>query len=203
MFQNSMILACGLCLSGAMLFGAVAGCESEPQVRQVSEESSLVSTGLDIQDFQAAATQLTNQMLAAPRVQEQLATIMQANGGKRPYVKISRIRNDTTLKINMVDYFVEPIGEVFTNSGKVDFMSEDQTSSDTAAAQEMLQGRQPRLPDLVLYGTVSRLSTASGDTRQNAYSFRLKLSDTTTGTDFFSGSSQPILKQRRRGGVSL
>lgn len=178
----------------------VGGCASTAP-RQVDESQSITTMDLDIQNFNNAAKDLTNQMLLAPRVQQALAAAQQQDN-KLPLVKISRIRNDTGLKVNMVDYLVTPIEEVFTNSGKVDFFSEDQTGQDIAAAQQALGNGSARLPNFVLFGSVSELNTGAQGTEQNAYVFHLKLTDTMTNSVIFVGQKQ-ILKQQNRRGLSF
>lgn len=187
-------------ISALSLAIGFAGCESHP--REVEENQSITTMNLDIQNFNNAAKDLTNQMLVAKRVQDTLAAIQQQNNGKLPLIKISRIRNDTDLKVNMVDYFVTPIEEVFTNSGKVDFFSEDQQGQDIAAAQNALGNGSAKLPDLVLWGTVTQLGSESNGTQQNAYVFQLKLTDTANNSMIFIGQKQ-ILKQRDRAGLSF
>ncbi|HEY1686586.1 MAG TPA: hypothetical protein VGG19_17615 [Tepidisphaeraceae bacterium] len=187
-------------LSAALLAATLTGCASNP--KEVSENQSITTMDLDIQNFNNAAKNLTNQMLLAPRVQTALNDIQQRTG-KLPLIKISRIKNDTDLKVNLVTYLVEPIQEVFTNSGKVDFFSEDKGGQDISAAQEAMgNAPPPKLPDFVLHGTVSELDTGNHSTDQTVYVFHLQLTDTTTGTVFFIGDTQ-IIKQHERSGLSF
>ena len=197
MFTNRKYLSL---LGTGLLTLSLAGCASEP--RQVGEESSITTMDIDIQNFNNAAKDITNQMLLAPRVQQALAAAVQQNNGKLPLIKISRIRNDTDLKVNMVTYLVTPIQEVFTNSGKVDFFSDDKTGQDVAAAQEALGNGSARLPDFVLFGTVSQLDTGTHSTDQTAYVFHIQLTDTATNSVIFIGDKQ-ILKQQDRRGLSF
>jgi PBP1b-binding outer membrane lipoprotein LpoB len=192
MFTNRKYISI---VSSGLLALSLAGCASDP--RQVGEEHSITTMDIDIQNFNNAAKDITNQMLLAPRVQQALAADAQQNNGKLPLIKISRIRNDTGLKVNMVTYLVTPIEEVFTNNGKVDFISEDQTGQDIAAAQQALGNGSARLPDFVLSGSVSQLDTGTHRTDQITYVFHLRLTDTVTNTVVFVGDAQ-ILKQQDR-----
>jgi PBP1b-binding outer membrane lipoprotein LpoB len=187
-------------ISAAFMVAGLMGCASSP--REVQEEQSITTMDLDIQNFNNAAKDLTNQMLLAPRVQQALATAQQENNGKLPLIKISRITNDTDLKINMVTYLVTPIEEVFTNSGKADYVSEDKTGQDIAAAQEAMGNGSARLPDFVLYGRISQLDTGTGGTEQSAYVFHVRLAETRNNTVVFIGDKQ-ILKQQKRAGLSF
>lgn len=186
-----------------LTMGMIVGCESTPTIKEVGQDSSITSERLDIQNFNRAVTELTNKMLTQPRVGEEMARISQQSGGKRPYVKISRIKNDTGLKINMLDYLVTPMEEVFVNSGKLDFVSEDRQANELAAGHDMLRGTQPRLPDMVIEGTVNRLNTNDGRTNQNTYVFRLRLVDAATNTVFFVGNTEPIIKQANRSSMGF
>src|SRR5438105_2514060 len=95
-------------LTGAALVaGAGAGgCSSGTSPHEVDPGKVRTSMGLDIRDFNTAATDLTNEMLSAPRLRDEVAQItagLQSSGqARRPLIKITQIRNDTTLKINMV-----------------------------------------------------------------------------------------------------
>lgn len=201
---NNMNKLTGWCSLGVIVAVFCAGCGSSGHTRVVDADDPsqrLTSKGLDPQDFSSAAAELTREMLAAPRLQHELAAIDPKEG--QPLIKISRIRNDTGLKINMVDYLVTPIEEVLVNSGKVDFFSEDKTGQDIAAGQQLLgKSGQPKLPDFVLHGTVSRLSTAEGDTSQNAYTFQIRLTSTSNNAVFFVGS-KAIIKQGSRANVGF
>jgi PBP1b-binding outer membrane lipoprotein LpoB len=182
-------------LLSATVLGFGAGC---PGPTTTVGGPSIVSKDLDPQDFSAAAESVTNQMLAAPRVQDALKRISaKLPQDQRPMIKISRIRNDTGLHINLVDYFVTPIESVLINSGKADSVSEDKQARDAAGGRDILNGTQPRTSDLILYGVVSKLYTSGNGVEQNAYTFQLRLSDANTGTDFFIGLPKQVTKQTK------
>src|SRR3954468_813103 len=95
---------------------AAAGC-GEPTTKSTGVDRSIVSKKIDAQDFTAAAQETTQQMLSAPGVQQKLADIQRTlPPGQKPLIKISRIKNDTGQKVNLVDYFVTPIESVLVNS---------------------------------------------------------------------------------------
>src|SRR5437868_6696164 len=144
-FHNSKLT----CATVALGLTVIAGGCAEPKVRSTDTSESIVSKGLDVQDFTGAASETTNQMAVSGRIQDTLARIKsQLPPSQLPLIKISRIRNDTVQKINLVDYFVTPIESVLLNSGKVDSFSEDKQSQSLAAGQDILNGTQPRLADL-------------------------------------------------------
>jgi PBP1b-binding outer membrane lipoprotein LpoB len=178
-----------LALAAALTVGMIAGC-SEHKTRVVDADDPhqrLTSRGIDPQDFKTIAAKLTQNMLNAPRLQGELRPF---RDGSLPLVKISRIQNDTDLKINMVDYLVTPIEQEFTNSGKVDFVSEDEAGKDIAAGQEVLGRTNGKavLPDYVLFGKVSKLSTADAGTRQNYYKFEMRVTRTKDNVVVFVGN---------------
>ncbi len=115
-------------------------------------ERAKESAGLGLHDFQEASRQLTNKLLTAPRFQDELReitdTLRQSGEARRPLIKISRIRDDTGLvpPINMADYLVEPMEEVFTNNARIDFFSDDPTARDISAGRAELGARDPAFP---------------------------------------------------------
>jgi PBP1b-binding outer membrane lipoprotein LpoB len=196
-----MIRSTALAASLALAAGVIGCGESTP--KEVTEENSLVTMDIDMQNFQKAATDVTQQMITAPRVQQELARIAAEKGGKNPYIVITRIVNNSGQKVNMYDFLVAPIEQVFINNGKLDFMSMDAESRDIAAAQGFMSGQQAQIPDLTMYGTVSKLSTYAGSTDQNIYKFDVRLANTKTNTTIFSGSSMTRPKQQTRAGVGF
>jgi PBP1b-binding outer membrane lipoprotein LpoB len=185
-----------LALSALLTVGSFAGCtENKTRPVDVDSDQGLVSKEIDPQDFQRVAAKLTQEMLNNPGLQQDFA---RDRNNRRKLIKISRFVNNTDRKINMVDYLVTPIEQEFVNSGKVAFFSEDKTAQDISAGKELLgEGRAARLPDFTLYGTVSKLSTADAGTRQNTYTFQLRLARTDDGEVAFVGNKN-IGKQFNR-----
>jgi PBP1b-binding outer membrane lipoprotein LpoB len=191
-FRSSF--ASAVVVAGIVLTGS--GCSEKTTSTGV--DKSIVSKGLDAQDFTGAAQETTNLMLSAPRVQDKLRAIQaKLPPDQRPLIFISRIRNDTGQKINLVDYFVTPIESVLINSGKADSVSEDKKTRSAAAGADILNGTQPRPADLTLHGVVSKLSTSSNGTDQNVFTFQLRLADANTGQDVFIGLPRQFVKQTR------
>jgi PBP1b-binding outer membrane lipoprotein LpoB len=183
--------------AGVVLLGS--GCGDTERTKSTGIDKSIVSKGIDAQDFTGAAQETTNLMLSAPRVQDKLKSIQaKLPSDQRPLIYISRIKNDSGLKVNMVDYFVTPIESVLVNSGKVDSVSEDKKTRAAAAGADILNGTSPRPADLTLHGVVSKLSTSGNGTDQNVYTFQLRLSDAMTGQDIFIGLPRQFVKQTTR-----
>ncbi len=188
--------------AASIAFAGLSGCASN-DVHKVDVGHVHESSGITISDFNEAAVTITNKMLAAPRVQGQVKAISAGLGqGMRPLIKISRIRNDSGLQINLVDYLVDPIEETLTNSNSLDFVSEDKDARNTSAANALLNPNAPapRLANLTMHGVVSRLRTDDGGVQTNAYVFRIKVTDNATDSVIFSGSQQ-IAKEQAHGGI--
>src|SRR5437763_1824479 len=113
MDMRGLALVSLLAVAGA----GAAGCSESKGAHRVEHQQE--SMGLGVGDFQDASTQLTNKMLSVPRMQEELkeitATLRQNGEARRPLIKITRIKDNTGLipPINMAEYLVEPMEEVF------------------------------------------------------------------------------------------
>ncbi len=155
----------------------LGGCGSDAQV--IEQDRSITSIDqIDIQDFRAAASKLTRQMLDSPNYASEVQRLKaQTPGGALPIMKISKIKNDTMLKVDMRGFLVDPMEAELLKSNTVDFFAEDSEAQSLAKMNEMRSGQGPRLPDLVLYGTVRELTAEAGRTRQVSYVFHLKLAN--------------------------
>jgi hypothetical protein len=191
------LLTCAAMLPLALF----TACESNAPRRE-DPELLRPSMGIDIIDFNNAAKLMAEEMLQSPRLRQSLEQASRRQGGRNPLVVCTRIRNDSGLKINMYDYLVGPIREVFINNGKLDFYAEDQGTRDIAQARDMLEGGQPRPADLTIYGVVSVLHTPVGDTDQRTYLFEVTVSDAKESVDVFTKRKQ-IGKTTGRPGVAL
>lgn len=154
----------------------LVGCE--PGAKVIEQDQSITTVEqIDIQDFRAAAATLTKEMLTSPRFSTWLQTNRTASPGRLPLMKISRIKNDTTLKVDMRGFLVDPIENELFKANLCDFYAEDDQAQQLAKMNETLNGSQPRLPNLILYGTVRDLRSEAGDIKQASYVFQLKLAD--------------------------
>ena len=179
----------------------LTGCRD--QGAQVIEQDRSITTvdQIDIQDFRAAAGTLTKEMLDAPRVAQAISSFKAAHGNTNPLMKISKIKNDTMLKVDMRGFLVDPMETELTRTNLVDFYAEDNEARALAKMNETLNGTQPKLPDMVLYGTVRDLRSEAGRMQQASYEFQLKLADT-TGRTIWLGNKL-ITKQGTRPSVGL
>ena len=155
----------------------IQGCGSDAQV--IEQDRSITSVDqIDIQDFRAAASTLTRQMLGSPNFTGEVQRLRaQTPGGALPIMKISKIKNDTMLKVDMRGFLVDPMEAELLKSNTVSFFAEDSEAQSLAKMNELRTGQGPRLPDLILYGTVRELTAEAGRTKQVSYVFHLKLAD--------------------------
>jgi PBP1b-binding outer membrane lipoprotein LpoB len=191
---NSAMLILALAGAGFVTVGCGTG------ARVIEHDRSITTVDqIDIQDFRAAASELTREMLNSPRF---TARAQQLRSPERlPVMKISRVKNDTTLKLDMRRFLVDPMEMELLRANLVDFFAEDQEAQQLAKMNETLSGQQARLPDLVLYGTVSDLRSQAGRMRQASYIFHLKLADN-TGVTIWQGEKL-ITKQGTRPAVGM
>ncbi len=166
--------------------------------RVIEQDRSITTVDqIDIQDFNAAASSLTREMLNDPRFSATIERIKSSKpDGRLPLVKISRVKNDTMLKVDMRGWLVDPMEYELMKANLVDFYAED------AEAQQMAMaaGNAPK-PDLVLFGTVRDLRSEAGSTRQASYAFHLKLADS-TGVTIWQGQKL-ITKQGKRPAIGI
>ena len=168
----------------------------------ISQDRSITTVGqIDIQDFRNAASTLTREMLDSPNFTNALNRIRAQKPGVQPLMKISKIKNDTMLKVDMRGFLVDPMENELLKTGTVTFFAEDAEAQQLAKMNEMMAGGGPRLPDLILYGTVRDLRSEAGDMQQASYVFQLKLADA-SGITVWQGEKL-ITKQGTHSKVGL
>jgi len=198
--MNKMIRSIAL-LSLACVGGMMVGCGSEAKVIDQNRSITTVDQ-IDIQDFRSAASTLTREMLSDPRWTATVQRLKsQMPAGTLPLMKISRIKNDTTLKVDMRGFLVDPMEAELMKSNLVDFFAEDAEAQNLAKMNEIATGTQPRLPNLVLFGTVRDLRSEAGDVKQSSYVFHLKLADA-TGITIWQGEKL-ITKQGSKPAIGI
>ena len=189
-----------LTLAGASL-ALLPGCRDTGA--QVIEQDRSITTveGIDIQDFRGAAATLTREMLDSPMFTGEMQRIRAQRSGTQPLVKISKIKNDTMLKVDMRGFLVDPMEAELLKSGQLSFFAEDAESQELAKMNELQTGGAPRLPDLILFGTVRDLRSHAGDMKQASYVFHLKVANN-SGMTVWQGEKL-ITKQGKRPSIGL
>jgi uncharacterized protein (TIGR02722 family) len=163
-------------------------------------DRSAIGTGLDMRDFETAATDAVQSMLSSP-------TLTKQSGG-RYVLAISRITNDTMQRID-TDLLVKRIRVELLNSGKVVVTTavglsgpEDPMAMKTRQLRGSQEFRATTIartgqmvaPDLSLSGKIIQHNSRLGDGSQRIdYSFQLALTDINNGLAMWE-DEKPISK---------
>lgn len=156
-----------LLASALTLAGCNGAMSTMPQIIDTRNDTTEQTMGLDYRDFEKAASQMVTTMLNSGAVNKQ--------GGGRYVLAISRVRNDTTQRID-TDQLVKKIRIELMNSGKTVVTTAvglDGAEDQMTAAMKELQGDDslPVLPDLSFSGKIieRRNTTGSGKTQIDYY----------------------------------
>lgn len=181
------------------------GCGSPARVVEGNDRVTTLGS-IDIQDWEAAATELTQSMLRSKPFERECSRV------DGPLVlAMSRIRNDTGDHIDN-DLLTKAIRIALLDSGKAmtstTFGSdaEDAKAASTVRAKEFFDGaatNRPALPNLMLSGKISKLTARAGDIRQATFVFQLSLTaigGESAGLAIWEGSKQ-ITKQGTKAAV--
>lgn len=184
------------------VLGLSACAQSTMETRLINPraDQSAIGVGLDMRDFQSAASQAVRSMLRSP-------ALTKPSGG-RYVLAISRITNDTMQRMD-TDLLIKQIRVDLLNSGKVVVTTAvglDGPEDPLVMQTRLLRGsrefnqaqiaRQGQMiaPDLSLSGKIIQLDRRLGDGSQRVdYSFQLTLTDIRTGLAIWEGDT-PILK---------
>ncbi|GGY78843.1 penicillin-binding protein activator LpoB [Marinobacter zhanjiangensis] len=192
MFKNTFLI-----ILAAVL---VSGCATETRYVDPAADDGPVSMSLDYRDFDRAATEAVEDMLAS-------GVVDNPNGGRYIMV-VSRITNDTMQRID-TDRLVKKIRVALLRSGKVVTTTavglngaEDEMSMrarELRDSEEFDQSGVQRkgtlqAPDLSLSGKLMQKNHQLGGEQRVEYSIQLTLTDLATGLAFWEGET-PIIKQ--------
>lgn len=200
MFKQAIILT----LSALVL----AGCGSSP-TRYVdpAADDGPVSMGMDYRDFEKAATEAVEDMLAS-------GAVSNPNGGRYIMV-VSRITNNTMQRID-TDQLTKKIRVALLRSGKVvtttavglngaeDEMSmaaRELRNSDEFDQSGVQKKGTLQAPDLSLSGKILQRNQTVGDEQQVEYYIQLSMTDLASGLAFWEGET-PIIKRGSNDSVS-
>lgn len=202
--KNSMhrYLSRAVCISLAA--GLVVGCgdKRDHYVDPNRGEGVVNVDEINIQDFNHAAQVLTQKMLDSKNFQDELHSIAPTlKAREKPLVLVTKIKNDSRFKFNSEHMLAGPIEETLQESGKVEFVTDDEGSRETAKGHDIMSGTSPKLPDMTLHGWIDELDAVAGKTRQATYIFHLKLSGP-RGTTVWQGQEQ-VTKQGKKASVGF
>ncbi len=180
------------------LTAALAACAAPPVATQrvdARNDRTPIGMGLDSRDFEQASLSMVRDMLASDRLQPR-------PDGQPRVMAISRITNDTTLRIN-TNELLQTIRRELSNSGRIVTTTAVGLGgpSDPLAAQTrqlrqsgefnqrtVAERGQMVAPDLSLSGQiVQRTNRVDGGMQRIDYSFQLTLTNIRTGIAVWEG----------------
>lgn len=174
--------------------------------RPINETEAITTVGgIDIQDWNKAANELSVQMLASGVLE---------NAPRRPAVlAISRFVNNTTQQVDM-DLLNKTVRINLLNSGKVltttttglGGQAEDPLAAGIAQEQAILtpgtSAPAGLSPNYTLTGKIIQVQARAGKMRQSTFAFQMSLTDVRNGLAVWEGEKQ-IIKQGTRAGVGF
>lgn len=176
------------------LFIALAGCQTPTQSIDPTDPNSNQTPGLNYADFQAAANELTAEIIASP-----LMVHPQAAQGERYVLHISTVTNDTMQRID-TDQLIKGMRVQLLNSGRF-FVTTAFDGSDNAT-REMRELQNDEMvdqttvqengtviaPDFSMSGKIlQRNNNLDNDDTRVEYYFQLTLTDLKTGLAYWEG----------------
>ena len=191
----------------ALMIVTLAGCASQARYVDPGADNGPVSMGLDYRDFEKAATESVESMLASGAVDN-------PEGGRYVMV-VSRVTNDTMQRID-TDQLVKKIRSALLRSGKV--VTTTAMGANGAEDEMSMKARELRnseefdqsgvqkkgtlqAPDLSLSGKIIQKNRQAGGEQQVEYYIQLTLTDLKTGLAFWEDET-PIIKRGSADSVS-
>jgi uncharacterized protein (TIGR02722 family) len=192
MFIRAVVISVG--------FAVLAGCAAPARYIDPAADDGPVAMTMDYRDFEKAATDAVEDMLASGAVTNP--------DGSRYIMVVSRITNDTMQRID-TDQLTKKIRVALLRSGKVVTTTavglngpEDQMTqkarelrnSDEFDQSGVQKKGTLKAPDLSLSGKILQRNHKVGDEQQVEYYIQLSLTDLTSGLAIWEGET-PIIKR--------
>jgi hypothetical protein len=192
-----------LCISMLML----AGCATPTRYIDPAADDGPVTMTMDYRDFEKAATEAVDDMLASGAVSKP--------DGERYIMVVSRVTNDTMQRID-TDQLTKKIRVGLLRSGKVVTTTavgldgaEDEMSARARELRDSEEFDQSgvqrkgtlRAPDLSLSGKILQRNHTAGKEQQVEYYIQLSLTDLVTGLATWEAET-PIIKRGSNESVS-
>lgn len=191
------------CISMLML----SGCATPTRYIDPAADDGPVTMTMDYRDFEKAATEAVDDMLASGAVSKP--------NGERYIMVVSRVTNDTMQRID-TDQLTKKIRVALLRSGKVVTTTavglegaEDEMSARVRELRESEEFDQSgvqrkgtlKAPDLSLSGKILQRNHKAGKEQQVEYYIQLSLTDLTTGLAIWEAET-PIIKRGSNESVS-
>lgn len=193
-----------VCLAVACTSLSLTGCGKDARV--ISETQAITTTGnIDIQDWNAAANDLSRQLLASG--------VLDRAPRQPAVMAISQFINNTTQQVDM-DLLNKTVRINLLNSGKVmttttvglGGQGSDPLAQGLAQEQAILNPRGPAPAsaqvDYTLTGKIIQVRATAGNLKQNTFAFQMSLTEVRSGLAVWEGEKQ-IIKQGTRPGVGF
>ncbi len=199
MFKRAIVLSTGLIM--------LAGCAAPTRYIDPAADDGAVSMTMDYRDFDKAATEAVDDMLAS-------GAVTNPKGGRYILV-VSRVTNDTMQRID-TDQLTKKIRVALLRSGKVVTTTavglngaEDEMSMRARELRESAEFDQSgvqkkgtlQAPDLSLSGKILQRNHKVGKEQQVEYYIQLTLTNLATGLATWEGET-PIIKRGSNKSVS-
>ena len=165
----------------------LAGC-AERQAYQRADDTELVTSArIDIQDFEDAATQLSESLIQAGVL---------GTDGEPSLIMVSQFVNDTAMQVDR-DRLLKQIRITLNRAGVARAMSEDPIAQQEQAVREFVDERESPRPDYALSSKILEDRTSFEETLQVAYFFQMTLTEIDTGIAVWE-EERRVVKQSRK-----
>jgi uncharacterized protein (TIGR02722 family) len=180
---------------------AAAGCSNNAKYIETGGTESMVNVGeVNIQDIQMAASGMLQSMLKTgvlKRAEHQPARLL-----------LNPIVNDTSSQFD-VGELTYRMREELVNSGQAQVITaygkytEDQAALEELRRRSFESGETPNVqPDLTMSGKITQIKRQAGSTRQTTYTFRLTLTDPSTGLEVWT-KIEDVTKQGKKDAIGF
>lgn len=157
---------------------AVTGCTTTPKRIQPGGTTAVTTMGVDLADFQAAASAMVKELLVDPSITEFTRT----HNGQRPALKVGQITNKSDVYLDM-NQLAGRINEDLLRGGIVRLVATEAGATDQKKITDWendVKNPTASRADFMLEGSIMLLKASEGSTKEKTYTFQLKLNDTKT-----------------------
>ncbi len=181
-----------LSLAAAVPF-IITGCGTDMHYVQTGDKEQIISSKINIQDYETAANAAVSDLLASGTL-DRVPT-------PPALVYVSHIINNTGQQID-TDLLTQRITQTLLNSHKAVITTTDPKAADYAKMNNFVNDTQARKPDFTLSGKIIETVDRAGDMSRHTYTFQLSLNDTVNGYQVWQ-KGQDIGKQGTRSSVGF